>query len=145
MPNRAEYIAVWMGLNKVGVVTALINNGLTGAGLAHCINISGASHTIVDQSTRHAFEDIAAQLSHHQTQWVLGMDKDHETDTVRSLDHALRGVSSVRPDRQIRQDMTAHDTALYIYTSGTTGLPKAAKISNSAPSFICRPSPVSAA
>ncbi|WAC49383.1 long-chain-acyl-CoA synthetase [Asticcacaulis sp. SL142] len=131
MPNRAEYIAVWMGLNKVGVVTALINNGLTGAGLAHCINISNASHTIVDQSTRHAFEDIASQLSHHQTEWVLGMDKDHETESVRSLDHALRGVSSVRPDRQIRQDMTAHDTALYIYTSGTTGLPKAAKISNS--------------
>jgi len=26
MPNRLEYFAVWYGLSKIGVVTALINN-----------------------------------------------------------------------------------------------------------------------
>ena len=48
MPNRPDYFAVWYGLSKVGVVTALINNQLTGAALAHCINISGAVNVIVD-------------------------------------------------------------------------------------------------
>ena len=35
MPNRLEYFPIWYGLSKVGVVTALINNQLTGAPLAH--------------------------------------------------------------------------------------------------------------
>jgi fatty-acyl-CoA synthase len=30
MPNRLEYLAIWYGLSKVGVATALINNQLTG-------------------------------------------------------------------------------------------------------------------
>ena len=49
MPNRLEYLAIWYGLTKVGVATALINNQLTGAALAHCLNISQALHCIVDR------------------------------------------------------------------------------------------------
>src|SRR5687768_5920973 len=36
MPNRLEYFCAWYGLSKVGVVTALINNQLSGLPLAHC-------------------------------------------------------------------------------------------------------------
>ena len=39
MPNRMEYFPIWYGLSKVGVVTALINNQLSGQPLAHCLNI----------------------------------------------------------------------------------------------------------
>ncbi|ESQ83916.1 acyl-CoA synthetase [Asticcacaulis sp. AC466] len=130
MPNRLEYLAIWIGFNKIGVVTALINNSLTGNGLAHCINISVASLTIVDQTTRPCFQEIESQVERHQALWVLDLPREDETENCRSLDAALKGVSTVRPDRQIRANLTAHSTALYIYTSGTTGLPKAAKISN---------------
>jgi fatty-acyl-CoA synthase len=41
MPNRLEYFAVWYGLSKIGVVTALINNQLSGLPLAHCLNLAG--------------------------------------------------------------------------------------------------------
>ena len=51
-------------------------------------------------------------------------------DGERDLKAALKGVSSVRPDRSVRQGMTAGDTALYIFTSGTTGLPKAARMTH---------------
>lgn len=54
MPNRLEYLAIWYGLTKVGVATALINNQLTGAALAHCLNISQALHCIVDPRPRPA-------------------------------------------------------------------------------------------
>src|ERR1700754_4992442 len=47
MPNRLEYMPIWYGLSKVGVVCALINNQLTGTGLAHCLNISNALHCLV--------------------------------------------------------------------------------------------------
>ena len=46
--NRLEYIALWFGLSKVGVVPALLNFQLAGKALAHCVNISDAQHLILD-------------------------------------------------------------------------------------------------
>jgi fatty-acyl-CoA synthase len=127
MPNRLEYMAIWYGLNKVGVATALINNQLTGAALAHCLNISHALHCIVDPETSPCFEDVKKQLDRHMHQWVLGPAHGEQRDLVK----ALKSCSQLRPDRETaREGITAKDTALYIFTSGTTGLPKAARITH---------------
>ncbi|MEI9903750.1 MAG: AMP-binding protein [Asticcacaulis sp.] len=91
VPNRLDYIAIWLGMNKIGVITALINNSLTGTGLAHCINISVSSLTIVDRTTLAAFQDIGGGLERHQALWCLDLDRAEETETCRSLDGALRG------------------------------------------------------
>jgi fatty-acyl-CoA synthase len=127
MPNRLEYMAIWYGLTKVGVSTALINNQLTGAALAHCLNISQALHCIVDSETSSCFEDVKKQLQRHMHQWVLGPATGEQRDLVK----ALKSCSQLRPDRQTARDgITAKDTALFIFTSGTTGLPKAARITH---------------
>ena len=124
MPNRTEFIAVWYGLSKVGVVTALINNQLAGAPLAHCLNISGANHIIVDSETSPVFEAAKGLVERPLQQWVLGPAHGDQRDLVQ----ALKSCSQLPPDRSVREGMTASETALLIYTSGTTGLPKAAKI-----------------
>nr|WP_262422265.1 AMP-binding protein [Brevundimonas denitrificans] len=49
MMNRADYIAAWMGLSKVGVAAALINTNLSGQPLAHCLNIVGASQVLAER------------------------------------------------------------------------------------------------
>ncbi|NBB16132.1 long-chain-acyl-CoA synthetase [Caulobacter sp. SLTY] len=127
MPNRLEYLAIWYGLTKVGVATALINNNLTGPALAHCLNISGAMHCLVDAETSPMFEAVKDQLGRHMNQWTLGPVVGERRDLVT----ALKSCSQLRPDRQsARGDLRAKDTALYIYTSGTTGLPKAARINH---------------
>jgi fatty-acyl-CoA synthase len=126
MPNRLEYFAVWYGLSKVGVVTALINNQLVGAPLAHCLNISGAGHVIVDAETSPVFEAVTGQLDRPMQQWILGPAHGGQRDLVQ----ALKSCSQLPPDRMVRDGMTAADTALLIYTSGTTGLPKAARITH---------------
>ncbi len=126
MPNRLEYLPIWYGLSKVGIATALINNQLTGAALAHCLNISGARHCLVDADTWPAFEAARELLEHDMNEWTL--DQAHSGQ--RDLAQTMRGVSALRPDRKLREGMTARDTALYIYTSGTTGLPKAARITH---------------
>ncbi|HRD29077.1 MAG TPA: long-chain-acyl-CoA synthetase [Caulobacter sp.] len=127
MPNRAEYLPIWYGLTKVGVATALINNNLTGAPLAHCLNISGALHCLVDAETSAAFEAVRGQLTRHVAQWTLGPVSGDRRDLVT----ALKSCSSLRPDRETaRGDLRGKDTALWIYTSGTTGLPKAARINH---------------
>ncbi|MBB3893343.1 fatty-acyl-CoA synthase [Phenylobacterium haematophilum] len=127
LPNRIEYFPIWYGLTKIGAVTALINNQLAGAPLAHCLNISGAAHVIVDGETSPAFEQARGLLERPMQQWVLGGQAHGDQ---RDLTQALKSCSQLPPDRSVREGMTAKDTALYIYTSGTTGLPKAARITH---------------
>ena len=55
LPNRMEYLPAWYGLSKVGVVSALINNQLTGQALAHCLDLAGALGVIVDAETAPCF------------------------------------------------------------------------------------------
>ncbi|HEX7943194.1 MAG TPA: long-chain-acyl-CoA synthetase [Phenylobacterium sp.] len=126
MPNRMEYFPIWYGLSKVGVVTALINNQLAGQQLAHCLNISGANHVIVDGETSPVYEQARPLLDRQMQQWVLG----HAHGDQRDLAQSLKSCSQLPPDRSVREDMTAADPALLIYTSGTTGMPKAARITH---------------
>jgi fatty-acyl-CoA synthase len=125
-PNRLEYLAIWYGLSKVGVVTALINNQLTGEMLAHCLNISGARHCIVDDETAPAFTAVAPLLDHSMQEWTLGEARGSQQD----LGKLASDQSEQRPSPAARRGLTAGDTALLIYTSGTTGPPKAARITH---------------
>ena len=135
MPNRMEYLAIWMGLAKVGVVTALINNNLTGPALAHCLNLSGARHVIADSETIVAYLEVEDSLTKKTIQWQMEGSARGHTDLVR----ILKTCSSLRPDRKaLREGLKAKDLALYIFTSGTTGMPKAAKISHARVQFYMR-------
>lgn len=126
MPNRLDYFAVWYGLSKVGVVTALINNQLSGPSLAHCLNLSGAAHVIVDPETSPAFEQARELFDRPLHEWVLGPARGEQRDLVQ----ALKSCSQLPPDPATRAGMTAADMALLIFTSGTTGLPKAARVTH---------------
>jgi fatty-acyl-CoA synthase len=126
MPNRIEYLPIWYGLSKVGVVSALINNQLTGDALAHCLTVSGAGHCLVDEDTLPAFEAAKPRVRQAIQAWSLG----GATAGQHDLAQALRSCSQLRPDRARREGLTAADTALFIFTSGTTGLPKAARITH---------------
>lgn len=131
MTNRADYLAAWLGLSKIGVATALINTNLTGHALAHCLTISGAFNIITDQDCWSCVEEARPLVERTLNIWVLGLRAEDEASERRSLDAAVRSASSVRPNRDLRQGLTNRDTALFIYTSGTTGLPKAARIPHS--------------
>jgi fatty-acyl-CoA synthase len=127
MPNRLEYMAIWYGLSKVGVVCALINNQLHGTGLLHCLNISNALHCLVDGDTAPAVMAVRDQLTRPMQIWSLAVPVAGQRD----LTNALKSCSTLRPDRvDSRSQLRARDIALLIYTSGTTGLPKAAKITH---------------
>jgi fatty-acyl-CoA synthase len=125
MPNRPEYLAVWLGLSRLGVTTALINTQLRGASLVHCLKVAGAKRIIVDASLEGDLAPILPQLDRPQP-WLHGAG---EADWPR-IDLAIEAAS---PDALAAVGppvATLADRALLIYTSGTTGLPKAANVSH---------------
>jgi fatty-acyl-CoA synthase len=129
LPNRAEYISAWIGLTKLGVAAALINNNLTGAALAHCLSISNADHVITDNEGLADVETIRAGLARPLKYWVIDHSFTPASDRY-ALDLKEPKLAPERPPKARRAGQTARDIALYIYTSGTTGMPKAAKITH---------------
>jgi solute carrier family 27 fatty acid transporter 1/4 len=42
MESKPEYVCIWLGLSKIGVVTALINSNLRQAPLVHSIRVANS-------------------------------------------------------------------------------------------------------
>jgi fatty-acyl-CoA synthase len=126
MPNRPEYMAVWLGISKVGGVVALINTNLRGTALAHCIDIVAPQHVIVAAELSGELRGALAHLVTRPKTWSHGAGGG---DFAR-IDRDIENLSGAALTATERRAVTTTDRALYIYTSGTTGLPKAAKVSH---------------
>jgi fatty-acyl-CoA synthase len=126
MENRPEFVMNWLGLAKIGAVTALINTNLVGRPLAHSLQVSGAKHLILDAALVENWESAAPEVSDEPTVWASG----GSVTGARDLD-ADRDERSAAPLASgVRKGLTSTDKLFYIYTSGTTGLPKAANFSH---------------
>jgi fatty-acyl-CoA synthase len=119
MPNRPEYLAIWLGLTSAGVVVALINTELRGHSLAHCIDIVSPKHVIVATECTAQFESATAQLMSRPKVWLHG-----DSGGFERIDRAIERCSPEPLISAERRPVTIADRALLIYTSGTTGLPK---------------------
>ena len=126
MPNRPEYLAIWLGITRMGGVVALLNTNLTGAALAHCVNIVGPKHIIVEASLIDGFRTAMPHLSGASVLWCHG----GAPQGFERIDTVVDALSNAPiPDQEL-QALTIEDKCLYVYTSGTTGLPKAANINH---------------
>lgn len=125
MPNRPEYMAIWLGITAAGGVAALINTNLVGPSLAHCIDIVSPKHVIVASELADSFASARFLLKTQPTVWSHG-----ESSEFSRLDQVIESFSSDPLTEAERCLLTIEDRALYIYTSGTTGLPKAANINH---------------
>jgi fatty-acyl-CoA synthase len=124
MPNRPEYLAIWLGLTSVGVVVALINTNLRSTSLAHCIDLVAPAHVIVAAEHSEHFHSAATELKSKPKVW------SHGGDDFERIDRAVDELSGKRLSAAEHHTVTIADRALLIYTSGTTGLPKAASVSH---------------
>ena len=72
MPNRPEYLALWLGITRTGAVVSLLNTNLTGPSLAHCINIAAPRHIIVAAALEDRFTSAEWHLTGEAKVWVHG-------------------------------------------------------------------------
>jgi fatty-acyl-CoA synthase len=125
MHNSPQYLALWLGLTRIGVTVALLNTQLRPGALAHCINVVQARGLIVGPGLG-AVALEAQPLTASLRCWSHGEEQlpwpRADLAAAAESTAALIGDMDAAPPPQHR--------ALYIYTSGTTGLPKAANISH---------------
>ena len=125
MGNAPDYLAIWIGLIRLGVSVALINPQQMGEVLANSIDIVKPKFTITD--AQHALRLAAIRLKLTQPEtFVLSEAGEH----AESMEPELRTVSGAPLAPQEAAWPALRDNALYIYTSGTTGMPKAARVSH---------------
>ncbi len=124
MGNRAEYVAIWLGLNRVGVAVALLNTGLTGEALGHCIRICNAAVVIVSAPL------YPACIGALEKSKPIDLVVHGAEENVRRVDLEVDQMSGEPLCAGERAQTGLSDHALYIYTSGTTGMPKAAIVTH---------------
>ena len=126
MSNRPEYMAIWLGLGSVGVVTALLNTHLTGASLAHAVAVAESKAVIVDAGHAAALAEALERPASTPAIWLHG----EAAGSYPRIDLAVESLSAAPLTEAERPAVSLSDRALLIYTSGTTGLPKAAHVSH---------------
>ena len=112
MPNRPEYVAIWLGLTRAGCVVALINTAGAADSLRHCVTEARATHLIVDPMLWTRVEALTPALA--RLTWPALLQE------LADLDGAPLEQPFPEPG----------ETALLVYTSGTTGWPKAVRITH---------------
>jgi fatty-acyl-CoA synthase len=125
MSNCAEYLAIWLGLTRIGVVVALVNSQLAGDVLAHSIKIADPKYLIMGADLGSRVAAIRPRLPPALQFRVTGSGRE-----FGQLEPELAPLSGESLTAAEREPPPIDATALYIYTSGTTGLPKAAKVSH---------------
>ena len=141
MENRPEYVGIWLGLSRIGVVTALLNTNLTGERLAHCLREASPRAWLVglellesSMSALPLLEDappvFVADLASGVPASAAAVGIALNNANLESFDEHLASGPTVAIDSSIQAARRGGNLLFLIYTSGTTGLPKAARISH---------------
>lgn len=126
MGNCPEYVCIWLGLAKLGVITALINNNLRSHPLIHSLNVAKLKGIISSRELVSAVQEVADSLDFPIEQYQFGGEQ--KDSSVKNLNVLMESASTSLPNVESPR---YKDKLLYIYTSGTTGLPKAAVLPHS--------------
>lgn len=130
MENKAEFIAWWLAMTKIGVQIAMINYNTKQKGLLHCIKVAGSKGVLFDVDTEQSLHDIENELGGVKLLfWGSTPQKPFKETPLVCTNDLLLGLSrDASKFKEMRKGIKMIDNFGFIYTSGTTGLPKAANI-----------------
>ena len=112
MENRPEYVGIWYGLSKLGVITALINTNLRSKVLIYSIEVANPKIVIYDEELEHAMEMTKNDFKEKLSFIRQGLTKPTPAtlNSIPSLDKMLSTTSNifeekVKINRKGKKDM----------------------------------------
>ncbi|XP_066249339.1 long-chain fatty acid transport protein 4-like isoform X1 [Euwallacea similis] len=127
LENRPEYVGIWLGLSKIGIITALINTNLVADPLIHSLTVIKCKAFIYGRDFSKVVGNISGFLNGLEIFEFGTIDKPLIAAAI-DLSHEIPNQPTAKLPEVA--GITPRDKLLYIFTSGTTGLPKAAVISH---------------
>lgn len=125
MGNCPQYVCVWLGLSKIGVVIAFINSNLRSMPLVHSIKVAECRAAVFSPDLADGMLEVLGDFETPLRLFQLGGAGGGVVEELQPLlDSAAASPPPCTPPGY-------RDKLLYIYTSGTTGLPKAAILPHS--------------
>ena len=129
MENRVEFLALLIGLNKLGVTIGLINTNLNGRPLAHA-SMSPTQKVHLRCWYGGAHEEVKAELSLSEGEdYYVVADGDNAPSLNWAIDLDSASDDASRDNPPDTVETTIGETAFYILPL-EPGLPKAAVLSN---------------
>lgn len=126
LENGADFVAVWLGLSKIGIITAWINSHLKSEPLAHSINIAKCKSVITSRALFPALLNVIEKgLVSPCKVYLIDEDSKLENGYV-PVKTRISSCSTEEPVSEVAPDFRS--VLCFIYTSGTTGNPKPAII-----------------
>jgi len=121
LADSIEFVALWYGAQKIGVVTAEAYTFLQPKDYAYYLDYTRASVVVADATTLERVREAAASSRWLRRVLVVGADMELE-DGEASFDD----LAADAPDELEPAPTTRDDIAIWKFTTGSTGLPKAA-------------------
>ncbi|MEE2778372.1 MAG: long-chain-fatty-acid--CoA ligase [Acidobacteriota bacterium] len=123
--NCLDYVLIYYGAFKAGVITVPLNYRLAGPEWAYIINDAAIKGIIARGELAEAVDQVMDDLETVELRYALDADPPPGWE---AFDDWLDGASGARPDRQIDDS----EDVYIMYTSGTTGHPKGAILTHRA-------------
>jgi solute carrier family 27 fatty acid transporter 1/4 len=102
MENRPEFIAIWLGIAKIGARATLLNTAIREKSLFHCVTVNKVKAVIYGMELEEALLAIRDRLPQDMKFW------GQESSTkVTHLDQLLQAYASTAPPRSVRVGVTS--------------------------------------
>lgn len=147
LPNRAEFVLTWFGLQRVGAVPVHAMPGHRRAEIRHLIRASGAvAYLIPDRHARFDYRELAREIKDRRSgnapdvpalrlvmvcgdpgehRDFIRLDALHEGGTaLPDADGRAAPTSTTADGHLAANEVKPSDLALLLLSGGTTGLPK---------------------
>ncbi|MFN8217059.1 MAG: AMP-binding protein [Solirubrobacterales bacterium] len=125
LPNSPEFVAVWFGLARAGLVEVPVNIGLRGDLLSYTLNQARCRAIVIADEWLGRVEAIAAELEAIEHVVVVGEELRARTLATVAFGQLLEGA-----DTPVTTVVEPWDRNLVGFTSGTTGPSKGALLSH---------------